>query len=91
MSLPLVTEMNSSRGVERGVAVFSIVASRVPAGWSICGGLQTEHQDGTTECSRGEDCLGASKLHAAWRLCFDGHDAVRSPHCVTCGPHTALT
>jgi hypothetical protein len=77
--------------VGKGVDVFSIVASRVPAGWSICGGLQTEHQDGTTECSRSEGCLGADELHAAWRLCFNGEDAASPSDCVTCGPHTALT
>lgn len=71
--------------------MFSIVASRVPAGWSICGGLQTEHQNGTTECSRNVSCLGADELHAAWRLCFDGPEAAATSQCTTCGPHNALT
>jgi hypothetical protein len=70
--------------------MFSIVASRVPAGWPICGGLQTEHQDGSTECSRGAACIGAAELHAAWRSCHVAHGDAESPPCSTCGPQTAV-
>ena len=70
--------------------MFSIIASRVPRGWTICRGLQTEHQDGTKECSLAGKCLGIEELHGAWRLCCapqdaDATDAVPAD-CALCGP-----
>jgi len=50
--------------------MFSIIASRVPAGWPICRGLQTEHENGARECSLGAACLGVDELHASWSCCF---------------------
>ena len=49
----LVKEMNASRRGEGSRGMFSIIASRVPAGWPICRGLQTEHENGARECSLG--------------------------------------
>jgi hypothetical protein len=63
--------------------MFSIIASRVPAGWRICRGLQTEHENGTRECSLGAVCLGADELHASWRCCFITSGAERTQEC-TC-------
>jgi hypothetical protein len=71
--------------------MFSIVASRVPAGWLICPGLQTEHQDGARECSRGQSCLGESELHASWRSCSVDEDGAAPLDCATCGPEAALS
>jgi hypothetical protein len=63
--------------------MFSIIASRVPAGWRICRGLQTEHEDGARECSLGADCAGADELHASWRCCFITTGTERAHEC-TC-------
>jgi len=66
--------------------MFSIIASRVPAGWAICRGLQTEHASGARECSLGAACLGAEELHASWRCCFIPGATEQRNECAMCGP-----
>lgn len=66
--------------------MFSIIASRVPAVWLICRGLQTEHQDGSRECSLGPRCQGAEELHGSWRLCCAPQDDAADRDCTLCSP-----
>ncbi|MFV2116538.1 hypothetical protein ACFHW0_30020 [Micromonospora sp. LOL_025] len=34
-----------------------------------CTGVEIEHDDGTTECSEGDACVGADELHGSGRSC----------------------
>ncbi len=71
--------------------MFSIIASRVPTGWPICRGLQTEHEGGARECSLGPGCLGVDELHASWRCCFIPAGAEEPHECAMCGPQCHRT
>ncbi|MET7816522.1 hypothetical protein ABZT26_37535 [Streptomyces sp. NPDC005395] len=44
-------------------------ATAHPRAFEVCTGTEIDHQDGTTTCSLGSDCLGAEELHASGQTC----------------------
>lgn len=53
----------------RGLAPARPQVTAAPEGWVVCSGTEIEHEDDTSECSLGKDCLGIDELHHLTMSC----------------------